>query len=106
MKTGSGSVCRTTPKTKSERLICSGRSARRTAYRCRFDYGRTYDGEEIDDDPAVCLECTIPAGSCHGDEQCYLRQKARRENRKTETAQRLLDKWKPNGIYDIWGESL
>ena len=106
MKTEDGSVCQTYPRTKNERLICSGRSARRTAYRCRFDYDRTYDGEEIDDDPAVCLECTIPAGSCHGDEQCYLRQKARRENRKTETAQRLLEKWKPNGIYDIWGESI
>lgn len=106
MKTDDGFAYRTKPKTKNERLICSGRSARRTAYRCRFGCERTYNGEEIDDDPAVCLECTIPAGSCHGEEQCYLRQKARRENRKTETAQRLLDKWKPTGIYDIWGESL
>lgn len=96
-------------KTKrSEKLTASGRSARRTRYRCRFEYGRTYDGEEIDDDPAVCLECREPAWKCNGEYICYLRHKAMRENPKKvkEMSEVILEKWKPSGIYDIWGESL
>lgn len=116
MKTDDGSACRTYPRTKrDERLICSGRSARRTAYRCRFVCGRTYGGEEIDDDPAVCLECREPAWKCEGEYRCYLRHKELREKRhktlqekpkKKEVSEMLLDEWKPSGIYDIWGENL
>ena len=132
MKTDDGSACRTYPRTKrAERLICSGRSARRTAYRCRFVCGRTYGGEEIDDDPAVCLECREPEWKCAGEYQCYLRHKELREKRhktlrekrhktlrekphkelqekpkKKEVSEMLLDEWKPSGIYDIWGENL
>lgn len=108
MKTDDGSACRTTQRMKAnERLICSGRSARRTAYRCRFVYGRTYDGEEIDDDPAVCLECREPAWKCEGEYRCYLRHKALREKpKKKEVSEMLLENWKPSGIYDIWGENL
>lgn len=99
-----------TMKKDEHRLDSSGRSAARTSARVRhrshYDTERTYGGDVIDDDPAVCLHCTIPAASCHGEEQCYLRQKARRESRKTDTAARLLEKWEPSGIYDIWGESL
>ena len=126
MKTDDGSACRTTQRMKeNERLICSGRSARRTAYRCRFVYGRTYGGEEIDDprfpsgelddfqqswnieDPAVCLSCREPAWKCEGEYRCYLRHKAMREKpKKKEVSEMLLESWKPSGIYDIWGENL
>lgn len=132
MKTDDGSACRTSTRTKrDERLICSGRSARRTAYRCRFVCGRTYGGEEIDDDPTVCLECREPAWKCEGEYRCYLRHKELREKRlkelrekthkalqekphkelrekpkKKEVSEMLLDEWKPSGIYDIWGENL
>ena len=112
MKTEAGSVSGTTPKTtntdsKRERLISSGRSARRTRYRCRFEHGRTYAGEEIDDDPSVCLECREPSWKCTGEEECYIRHKAMRERTKRkDVSEMLLDKWKPTGIYDIWGENL
>jgi hypothetical protein len=85
--------------------------------------GRTYGGEEIDDDPAVCLECREPEWKCAGEYQCYLRHKELREKRlkelrekphkalqekpkKKEVSEMLLDEWKPSGIYDIWGENL
>ncbi len=90
------------------RLICSGRSARRTRYRCRYDYSRTYAGDPLDEDPAVCLECPKPADRCRGEYHCYLHQKRIREkaNQKRAGTDWLIDQWKPSGIYDIWGESL
>lgn len=104
---------------KAERLISSGRSARRTRYRCRYEYSRTYGGEEIEDDPTVCLECREPAWKCEGEYRCYLRHKEMRdkpkkkevsemlrEKQKEKTvSEMLLEKWKPSGIYDIWGEN-
>ncbi len=91
---------------KAERLISSGRSARRTRYRCRYEYSRTYGGEEIEDDPTVCLECREPAWKCEGEYQCYLRHKETRDKpKKKEVSEMLLDEWKPSGIYDIWGEN-
>lgn len=109
MSTGDGSQSERT-KRGSEELTSSGRSAKRTAertrYRCRYDYNRTYDGEVIDDDPTVCLECRLPAMSCRGEYLCYIRQKQIRDRRKRTQADYLLEEWKPSGIYDIWGESL
>lgn len=102
----------TRARTISKRLICSGRSARRTHYRCRYDYSRTYAGDPIEEDVTVCLECTKPVGKCNGEYLCYLMQKRKRDNERNRAREKktmaewLLDNWKPSGIYDLWGESL
>lgn len=93
----------------AKRLKCSGRSARRTRYRCRYDYSRTYAGEPLEEDATVCLECTKPAHKCMGEYNCYLHQKRKRDRlrereKKPDRAAWLLEQWKPSGIYDIWGE--
>lgn len=95
----------------SKGLTASGRSARRTRYRCRYEYSRTYAGNPIEEDATVCLECTKPADKCNGEYLCYLHQKRKRERmrerqKKKDPSEYLLEQWKPTGIYDIWGENL
>lgn len=33
-----------------------------------------------EDDPLVCLNCDMPPERCHGTDDCYLKQKEKREN--------------------------
>lgn len=90
-----------------EKLAASGRSAKRTRYRCRWDYARTYGGVPIEeDDPEVCLNCNLPAQSCKGEYECYMKRKREMEKRAYTPERRKLERWKPTGIYDIHGENL